>query len=113
MRMHFSAALTLSMLITSGGMTLLPTSSAMAMPSHITCVLKTYYNNVAHDKIVGTRTQCPGTPLKSTGHSSPYFEVERVTIDQGPGGTHTGGGPGNLPCEFLQEGCSNLPVSRY
>jgi hypothetical protein len=112
MRMLLSAALALP-LLTSASFVLLPATPATARPQQVTCVITTYYNNAAHEDEVGTRSACPGSPVLMTGHSSPYHTSEREVVDVGWGGHQSGDTTINLPCEFLQAGCSNLPVRRY
>lgn len=112
MRFALSVTLTLPLLLTTAGMAVLPTSSAFALPTQTVCLVTTYFNNAAHDQEVGTRTKCTGSAAQTHGRVTPYHITEREVLDNGGGG-HTGGGPGSLPCEFLQEGCSNLPVTRF
>ena len=84
---------------------------ALALPSGgITCRITTYYKTEALAAEVGLRSTCPG--VKRWGKTSKFFEVEVInTGNEGPGGG--GSGPGNLPCEFLASGCSNLPELRH
>jgi hypothetical protein len=82
---------------------------ARALPSGgITCRITTYFKTAELEKEVGLRTTCPG--VSKWGKTSKYYEVELIdTHNDGPGGHD---GPGGLPCEFLAEGCSNLPQIR-
>jgi hypothetical protein len=84
---------------------------AHALPSGgITCRITTYYKTEALADEIGLRSTCPG--VKKWGRTSKYFEVELIdNRNEGPGGG--GPGPGNLPCEFLASGCSNLPELRH
>lgn len=112
MRILLSAAAALPLFLTSAGFAILPATPSMALPQQIVCTITTYYNNADFDEAVGTRTRCPGSPVQTSGRTTRYYTSEQVTLDQGGGGHHTSGG-GSLPCEFLQAGCSNLPVSRF
>jgi|KBSMisStandDraft_5_1062788.scaffolds.fasta_scaffold385279_2 hypothetical protein len=112
MRILAAAATALPLILTSFGLAIVPATPSYALPTHSTCVITTYYNNASFDQQVGERTRCTGSPVHMTGHTSPYHTTETVSSDTGGGG-HTGGGGGSLPCEFLQAGCSNLPVNRF
>jgi hypothetical protein len=109
--MLLSAAIALP-LLTSASLVLLPATPVMALPQHPTCLVTTYYNNAAHEDEVGTRAVCPGSPVQMHGRVTPYHTSERIVVDEGSGGHQTGGSI-KLPCEFLQAGCSNLPVNRF
>jgi hypothetical protein len=89
---------------------------ALALPVHKICRITTYYHEADLINVVGTRTTCP---VKMTGHTSKYFEVEVIDVGtpSGPGGP----GPGGTPCEFVPDGtgpwdpqntCQNLPLDR-
>jgi hypothetical protein len=82
---------------------------ADALPVSQSCRITTYYKTAEMTQEVGVRSTCPG--VSKWGRTSKYYEVETLQTDNG-GGHHTSG-PGKLPCEFLQQGCSNLPVSRF
>ncbi|HVX71510.1 MAG TPA: hypothetical protein VHB19_01790 [Devosia sp.] len=111
MRILIAAATALPLMLSSITLTALPTP-VLAMSNNPSCTVTTYYNNADHDKVVGTRTVCTGQPTKKTGRSSPYYEVDHFSTGTGGSG-HPHGNPGNLPCEFLQAGCSNLPTNRF
>jgi hypothetical protein len=112
MRILTVAATALPLILASIGFSILPTTPSVALPTHSSCVITTYYNNASFDTQVGERSKCTGSPVHMTGRTSPYHTTETVSTDTGGGGHPTGGG-GSLPCEFLQSGCSNLPVNRF
>ena len=79
---------------------------AAAPAQAASCVIITYYNNAAHDRVVGTWSNCPGQKgLK--GKRTRYSERETEQLRSPPPG------PGSLPCEFLQKGCGNLPKPHH
>jgi len=112
MRILLTAATALPLLFASITFTLAPTTPSFALPTSSSCLITTYYNNASFDTEVGERTQCTGSPVKMTGRVTPWHTSERLSAGTGGGG-HTGGGHSSLPCEFLQDGCSNLPVNRF
>jgi len=112
MRILIAAATALPLVLSSISLTMLPTTPVWAMSNNPSCTVTTYYNNADHDKVVGTRTVCTGEPTKRTGRTSPYYDVDHFSTGTGGGG-HSHQSPGNLPCEFLQAGCSDLPTKRY
>jgi hypothetical protein len=112
MRILLTAATALPLLLTSIGFIALPTTPSLALPVNSSCTITTYYNNASFDTQVGERTRCTGSPVKMTGHTSPYHTSETLSSSTGGNG-HTSGGHSGLPCEFLQAGCSNLPVNRF
>jgi hypothetical protein len=71
-----------------------------------TCRTIIYYADAAHTRSVGAWSNCPGRKGLS-GRRSPYYEVETEEIAGG------GSGPGRLPCEFLEKGCSPVPTPRH
>ncbi|MET3580800.1 hypothetical protein ABID19_003839 [Mesorhizobium robiniae] len=83
-------------------------SPANALPVSQSCRITTYYKTAAKAKEVGLRTNCQG--VKKWGVTSRYYDVEKLETGTPP--HNTSGGGGNLPCEFLAAGCSNLPVKR-
>src|SRR5690242_5028164 len=109
MRTLIVAAAALPMLLTALPLTLATTAPAYALPTSSSCLVTTYYNNAAHDQEVGTRTQCTGTPVTMVGRSTPWHTSERLSTSAGGTG-HPHGGSQSLPCEFLADGCSNLPT---
>ena len=111
MRILSTLAVALPLLLSSITFTLLPTTSAFALPNQTVCIITTYFNNASFDEQVGQRTKCTGNPVQMTGHTSPYKTTEREVLDT-PKPPSTGG-PGGLPCEFLVSGCSNLPTQRF
>lgn len=113
MRILAAAATALPLILTSITLSVLPTTPSYALPTNLSCTITTYYNNAAFERQVGERTKCTGSPVKMTGRTSPYHETEHVSTSDGGGGGHPSGGPGSLPCEFLQAGCSNLPTNRF
>ena len=83
------------------------TAPSIALPR--TCVIRNYYNNAELGTQVGIRSGCPGHA--KWGKITKFVEAE--TVDLAPEGTGGGGGgPGRMPCEFLADGCSNLPEMR-
>jgi hypothetical protein len=82
------------------------------MSTNSSCTITTYYNDKAHDRVVGTRTQCTGAATQNTGHTSPYHTTERLSSSSGGTG-HPHNGTTQMPCELLAAGCSNLPTNRY
>lgn len=80
----------------------LAAAPAMALPQSDTCLITIYYNNAAHDEVVGSRAQCTGSPIQTTGHTSPFKETMRVAADTPH---HPPAGNTSLPCEFLVSGC--------
>jgi hypothetical protein len=113
MTFKLSALFVLPMLVTGGAVSL-SASPALALPVNQTCTITTYYNDAAHDEVVGTKTRCTGGGgAQMTGHTSRYSETETVTLDQGHHGGGGGNGGGGLPCEFLAKGCSPIPGQRY
>ena len=114
MRILLTAATALPLLLTSITFTLAPTTPSLALPANSVCTITTYYSNASLETQVGERTVCTGTAPQMTGHTTRWHTSERIDAGPaGPGGGHTHGGGGSLPCEFLQAGCSNLPVNRY
>jgi hypothetical protein len=87
---------------------LLPmTGASQALPK--SCVIRSYYQTAELDAQVGMRSSCPGA--HRWGKVTKFVEVETVDLSpEGPGGP---GGGGQLPCEFLVSGCSNLPELRH
>lgn len=81
-----------------------------AVPQGGRCTITTYYSDAAMTKQVGTFSTCPGPKRGRTGKKTKYFETE--TIPLGNPSQGKSGGPGSLPCEFLNEGCGNLPSPR-
>jgi hypothetical protein len=112
MRILTAAVTALPLILTSISLSILPATPSLALPTHSSCTITTYYNNASFDTQVGERTRCTGSPVHMTGHTSPYHTTETVSTDTGGAGHPTGGG-GSLPCEFLQAGCSNLPTNRF
>ncbi len=86
-------------------------TSARALPQSITCRITTYFRTAEMDETVGVRSTCPGG--EKWGRTSPYKDIEVVTLDTGGPKPSGGSGPGGLPCEFLAKGCSNLPAKRF
>jgi hypothetical protein len=103
MTYRLSTILALPLLFATGSLATLPATPALALPRYDTCVITIYYNDSAHDEVVGKRTHCTGSPTESTGRTSPYSETIRVVADTPH--PHPGGGGGSLPCEFLEGGC--------
>lgn len=85
----------------AGSLSLTSTSADAA-----TCRIIIYYSDASHDDAVGTWSNCPGQK-GLTGRRTRFSEVMTETIP------NPRPGPGNLPCEFLEAGCSNLPVQRH
>lgn len=112
MRILTVAATALPLFLTSISLSILPATPSYALPTSSSCTITTYFNNASFETQVGERTQCTGSPTKMTGHTSPYHTTEHVSTSSGGTG-HPHGNPGSLPCEFLQSGCSNLPVNRF
>jgi len=70
-----------------------------------TCRIITYYSDASMNRTVGVWSNCPG--MKGLrGRRTRYSESETQQI-RGPST-----GPGSLPCEFLQKGCSPIPSPR-
>lgn len=89
---------------------LLVPTSARALPSgEINCRVFTYYSNIHKTNEVGVFAMCPGG--SRLGRRTPWFTVETVTVGHPQPIGHPIK-PGNLPCEFLAAGCSNLPEPR-
>ena len=84
-----------------------------AVPQGARCAITTYYSDAAMTKQVGTFSTCPGPKPKKglTGKKTKYFETD--TIPLGNPGQGKPGSPGSLPCEFLKEGCGNLPTQHH
>ncbi len=100
-----------SALLVAGSWGVVLPSPAQALPSGpITCRVYTYYSNAKKIEEVGTFARCPGGIHK--GRTTRWFTVETFKIGV-PGQNGPGGGPGDLPCEFLQAGCSNLPTPHH
>lgn len=75
------------------------------------CRVTIYYDSEEQTNIIGGRSTCPGAK-KRWGKPSPYAEVELIEFGRDePVGT--GDGPGDLPCEFLDKGCPNLPEPHH
>jgi hypothetical protein len=102
-----SAALAAALI--AGPMAALAPQPASALPSGGSCRITTYYKTDALENEVGLRSNCPGK--KGWGKTSAFFEVDTIDFGNDGGGGH--GGHGKFPCEFLAEGCSNLPVDRF
>jgi hypothetical protein len=107
----FAAAFALPIL--AGGMAagLFSATPAAALPADPICVIITYFNDAHHDKQVGRRAACPGSPGQMTGQATAYFTVshggDATKVDVPSAG-------GSLPCEFLKDGCSEgLPVPHH
>ena len=70
-----------------------------------TCRIITYYSDANMTRTVGVWSNCPG--MKGLhGRRTRFSESETQQIS----GPRTG--PGSLPCEFLQKGCSPIPGRR-
>lgn len=98
------------MLLAAACLPLVFTGPTEALPKQLSCRITTYYKTADMTDVVGVRSTCSSP--KSSGRTSKYYEVEVLTADTGPSGGGSGG-PGNLPCEFLAAGCSNLPVAHH
>lgn len=81
-----------------------------AVPQGGRCTITTYYSDAAMTKQVGTFSNCPGSKRGLTGKKTKYFETETIALGNPSQGKS--GGPGSLPCEFLAEGCGNIPSPR-
>ncbi len=112
MRILLAAATALPLFLTSFTLALMPATPTLAMATNPACTVTTYYNDKAHDQIVGTRTLCTGSPTEVTGHTSPYHTTEKFSTTSGGTG-HPHGTTTQMPCEFNAAGCSNIPKSRY
>jgi hypothetical protein len=108
-------SLGLALVVVLGMPVMLPQSVA-ALPNQQVCRITTYYKEASLTNVVGTRTTCP---VKLTGHTSRYSEVEVIVVDNHTGGG--GGAGGGMPCEFVADGtgkwdpqntCQNLPIQR-
>ena len=82
-----------------------------AVPPGASCTIVTYYSDAAKTKQVGTFSNCPGPKRGLTGRKTKFFESEKIPLG-GPRPQGSPAGPGSLPCEFLKEGCGNLPTPR-
>ena len=105
------ATFALPILMSGASLGLLPATPAMALPPGPICVITFYFNDAHHDKEVGRRADCPGSPGQMTGQATRYYTVlhagDAATVNVPPAG-------GNLPCEFLQAGCSEtLPEPHH
>ena len=93
-----------------GSSVILPMTAAFALPPTPSCSVTIYFNDKQHDKIVGKRAACPGSPPQSSGTTSRYF----IILDSSAPAPIATPKPGNLPCEFLLPGCSPWrPEPRY
>ena len=108
-------SLSLALIVVLGTPVMLP-QPAEALPNQRICRITTYYKEAALTNVVGTKTTCP---VKMTGRTSRYSEVEVIEVESPGGGG--GGGPGGMPCEFVADGtgrwdpqntCQNLPLVR-
>lgn len=97
-----------ALLVATGLFTLAAPQPADALPR--SCRITTYYQTAELETQVGMRTSCPGG--QRWGRTTRFFETETVDLTP-PGPGPVGGGGGNLPCEFLASGCSNLPTNRF
>jgi hypothetical protein len=105
LRFHFWAA-TGVVFFALGVCSSFETASSAAQSK--TCVVPTYYKSAEMEQEVGVRTNCPG--VANAGRTSPHVEVERIQYGESSGGSP--GGARKLPCEFLAQGCGNLPEKR-
>jgi hypothetical protein len=104
MGMRSALALLLPVLLAPvGSSMILPTTVAFALPPTPSCSITIYFNDKHHDEIVGKTAACPGSPYQATGARTRYFIIE----DSNAPAPIAAATPGNLPCEFLQAGCSS------
>ncbi len=77
-------------------------------PQTITCTITTYYSDPRKTQEVGTLSACAGAKPILTGRETPYYR--RTTTQATIPGPENPPPADKPPCEFLQGGCSPLPV---
>ncbi len=77
-------------------------------PGGVPCTLTYYYSDAAKTNEVGEYSSCPGG-VKSGQKTRYYKSVTTAPVPRPPQSSASGG----LPCEFLAEGCSNLPAPHH